>query len=129
MFAADLFKKFDFPFELDFIAISSYGDETETSGAVKLQKDLDKPIEGRTVLIIEDIVDTGLTIHYLRQMLEIRKPKAIKVAAFLSKNARREFETDIDYIGFEVPNKFVVGYGLDFRQNWRGLPYIINILQ
>jgi len=127
MFAADLVKCFEFPFEMDFISISSYGDAATTSGVVKLLKDLDKPIKGRTVLLLEDIVDTGLTLHYLLRMFEIREPERIEVAAFLSKDARREYDIDVKYVGFDIPDDFVVGYGLDYKQQYRGLPYVITI--
>ena len=125
VFASDLVRLFDFPFEMDFIAISSYGDATKSSGVVKLLKDLDKPIEGRTVLLVEDIVDTGLTLHYLLDMLQLRNPKYIEVSTFLSKPSRREYPVELRYVGFEVPDRFVVGYGLDYQQQYRGLPYVI----
>ena len=127
MFASDLIRHFDFPFEIDFIAISSYGIETESSGVVKLLKDLDQPIKDRTILLVEDIVDTGLTLHYLCRMLDIREPASIEVAAFLSKEARRKFDVPVKYVGFRIPNRFVVGYGLDYKQQYRGLPYVIAI--
>ncbi len=127
MFAADLVRHFDFPHQIDFISISSYGSATKTTGVVKLLKDLDEPIKGRTVLLIEDIVDTGLTLHYLYEMLKIREPKRIEVAAFLSKQARREYNVPVKFIGFEVPNLFVVGYGLDYQQKYRNLPFVIGI--
>jgi len=127
MFASDLLRHFDFPHEIDFIYTSSYGAATKTSGVVKLMKDLDEPIKGRTVLIIEDIVDTGLTLHYLNQLLAIREPARVEVAAFLSKPAHREYRIPIKFIGFEIPDTFVVGYGLDYKQQFRGLPYVIGI--
>lgn len=127
IFAADLIRHFDFPHEVDFISISSYGSATESTGVVKLLKDLDEPIKGRTVLLVEDIVDTGLTLHYLYEMFKIREPKRIEVAAFLSKKARREYAVPVKYVGFEVPNVFVVGYGLDYKQQFRNLPFVIGI--
>ncbi len=127
MFASDLVRHFDFPYEIDFIATSSYGDATKSSGVVKVIKDLDEPIKNRTILLLEDIVDTGLTVHYLHELLRIREPKRIEIAAFLSKPERREYDLPIKYIGFEIENHFVVGYGLDYRQNYRGLPYIAVI--
>ena len=127
MFAADLIRQFDFPFELDFIATSSYGDSTKSTGIVQLLKDLGEPIKDRTVLLIEDIVDTGLTLHYLYEVLRLREPAQIDIVTFLSKNARRNYQIPVKYIGFEIENRFVVGYGLDYQQNWRGLPYVIAI--
>ncbi len=129
IFAADLVRRFDFPYELDFIATSSYGDATESTGVVKLLKDLDEPVKGRTVLLVEDIIDTGLTLHYLYELLQIRQPERLEVAAFLSKRARRSFEVPVKYIGFEIPNLFVVGYGLDYNQMFRGLPYVVGITE
>ncbi|RKZ33985.1 hypoxanthine phosphoribosyltransferase [bacterium] len=127
VFASDLVRNFEFPHQIDFIATSSYGDATSTSGVVKLLKDLDEPIKGRTILLVEDIVDTGLTLHYLQQLLQIRQPKKIEVMTFLSKMARREFHTPLKFVGFEIPDKFVVGYGLDYKEQYRGLPYVIAI--
>ena len=127
IFAADLIRNFNFPHQVDFISISSYGSATESTGVVKLLKDLDEPIKGRTVLLVEDIVDTGLTLHYLYEMLKIREPKRIEVAAFLSKKARREYNVPVKFVGFEVPNVFVVGYGLDYKQMYRNLPFVIGI--
>ncbi|RKZ27492.1 hypoxanthine phosphoribosyltransferase [bacterium] len=127
IFAADLIRHFDFPHQIDFISISSYGYETKTTGVVKILKDLDEPIKGRTVLIIEDIIDTGLTLDYIYKLFQIREPKKIEIAVFLSKMARREYKIPVKFIGFEVPNKFVVGYGLDYKQKYRSLPYIIGI--
>ena len=127
IFASDLVRRFDFPHQIDFISISSYGNATKTTGVVKILKDLDEPIKGRTVLLVEDIVDTGLTLNYLYQLFNIRKPKKIEVAVFLSKMARREYQIPIKFIGFEVPDNFVVGYGLDYKQQYRSLPYIIGI--
>jgi hypoxanthine phosphoribosyltransferase len=127
VFASDLIKHFDFPFEVDFISISSYGDSTKSSGVVKLLKDLDEPIKDRTLLLLEDIIDTGLTLNYLYSLMQIRSPKRIEVAAFLNKIESRNFDVPIKYTGFEIENKFVVGYGLDFKQQYRGLPYVIAI--
>lgn len=124
MFASDLIRHFDFPYEVDFISTSSYCDATRSSGVVKLLKDLDRPIEGRNVLLVEDIVDTGLTMRYLVELLRIRNPEQIFVVSLLSKPSRRTHNIDIDFVGFEIPDKFVVGYGLDYQQRFRGLPYI-----
>ena len=127
IFASDLVRHFDFPYEMDFMSTSSYGNATKSSGIVKILKDLDEPIKDRTLLIIEDIVDTGLTLHYLVQMLKLREPERIEIAAFLSKPARRKYSSEVKYIGFEIDDRFVVGYGLDYQQKYRGLPYVIAI--
>jgi hypoxanthine phosphoribosyltransferase len=109
---------------LDFIAISSYGQATETSGVVRLLKDLDTDIGGRHVLIVEDIVDSGLTLQYLRNNLARRNPASLRICCFLNKPARREATVHVDYVGFDIPNEFVVGYGLDYAEQYRNLPYI-----
>jgi len=127
IFASDLVRNFDFPYQIDFISTSSYGTDTKSSGIVKILKDLDEPIKNRTLLFVEDIVDTGLTLHYLIEMLKIREPKRIEIATFLSKPSRREFHPEVKYVGFEIDDRFVVGYGLDYQQQYRGLPYVIAI--
>ncbi len=127
IFASDLVRHFDFPYEIDFISTSSYGNATKSSGIVKILKDLDEPIKNRTLLFIEDIVDTGLTLHYLTEILKIRRPKRIEIATFLSKPSRRKFHPEVKYVGFEIDDRFVVGYGLDYQQQYRGLPYVIAI--
>lgn len=127
MFASDLIRHFDFPYEVDFISTSSYGDATENSGVVKLLKDLDRPIGGRYILLVEDIVDTGLTMHYLVELLRIRNPEKIFVVTLLSKPSRRAHNISVDFVGFEIPDEFVVGYGLDYAQKFRGLPYIVTV--
>jgi hypoxanthine phosphoribosyltransferase len=109
---------------MDFLAVSSYGNGTTTSGEVQLTKDLDSGLEGKDVLIVEDIADTGLTLRYLVNVLKSRKPASLKVVAFLDKPSRRQVEVPLDYVGFEIPDRFVVGYGLDFDQEHRHLPYI-----
>lgn len=109
---------------LDFMAVSSYGLSTKSSGVVRILKDLDQDIEGKDVLIVEDIVDTGLTLHYLVDYLKSRGPKSVKVCCFLDKPTRRKVEVPVDYVGFEIPDKFVVGYGLDYAQRYRNLPYL-----
>ncbi|HSF15378.1 MAG TPA: hypoxanthine phosphoribosyltransferase [Vicinamibacteria bacterium] len=127
MFAADLARAIDIPVTLDFMAVSSYGKSTSTSGEVQLTKDLDLAIEGKHVIVVEDIADTGLTLNYLLTMLRTRRPSSIKVAAFLSKPSRRTIDVAVDYVGFEVPDRFVVGYGLDQDQRYRNLPYVAAV--
>jgi len=120
----DVMKHIDLDVEIDFMAVSSYGAATKSSGVVKINKDLDSDIEGRHVIIVEDIVDTGITLQYLTGYLENRKPKSIKICALLDKPARRRADVYGDYVGFSVEDKFIVGYGLDFNQKYRQLPYI-----
>ena len=112
------------PVTLDFIAVSSYGAATKSSGEVRLLKDLDTPLQGRDVIIVEDIVDTGLTLHYLQDVLRARDPKSLKTACLLSKPSRRKVDVEVEYIGFEIEDKFVVGYGLDNAGQFRHLPFI-----
>jgi len=121
---ADLARKIDLPVEFDFMAVSSYGSATRSSGVVRILKDLDQEIAGRHVLIVEDIVDTGLTLHYLLKNLEVRKPESPGLAALLIKDGIDRPPIDIKYEGFHIPPKFVVGYGLDFDGKYRNLPYI-----
>ena len=123
-FMADLIREVDLDVTIDFMCVSSYGSATKTSGVVRIGKDLDTPIEGKNVIIVEDIIDSGLTLSYLKEQLLARKPKCIKVAACLDKPSRRRVEFKADYIGFEVEDKFIVGYGLDADQKFRNLPYI-----
>jgi hypoxanthine phosphoribosyltransferase len=124
MFIVDLAMQIRLPVALDFIAISSYGQSTESSGVVRMLKDLDEDINGRHVLIIEDIIDSGLTLAYLRSQLARRNPASLRVCALLNKPERRSADVQVDYIGFDIPNKFVVGYGLDYAETYRNLPYI-----
>jgi hypoxanthine phosphoribosyltransferase len=124
LFIVDLARAVDLPVEMDFMAISSYGAATETSGVVRILKDLETSIEGRHVLVVEDIIDSGLTLNYIVEHLRNRGPASIKICALLSKPARRRVDVPIDYHGFEIPDKFVVGYGLDFRQRYRNLPFV-----
>lgn len=125
MFMADLARELDIPLEMDFMATSSYGNETVTSGVVRILKDLDTSIEGRHILIVEDIIDSGLTLRYLMEMLSSRNPASIAVCALLEKQKE---QTDVvvqpEYVGFTIPDRFVVGYGLDYAQKYRNLPYI-----
>jgi hypoxanthine phosphoribosyltransferase len=123
-FMADLMRHLTVPCEVDFMAISSYGDATDSSGIVRILKDLDINIEGRHVLVVEDIIDSGLTLSYLIRNLESREPATLEVCALLTKPSRREIDVPVRYVGFEIPNKFVVGYGLDFAERYRNLPYV-----
>lgn len=124
IFLADLARHIAAPIYLDFIGISSYGDATVSSGVVQITQDLSRPIEGKHVIVVEDIVDTGHTVHYLLENLGTRRPASIKLASLLHKPERSEREVKIDYLGFTIPNKFVVGYGLDVAQQYRNLPFI-----
>ena len=123
-FLADLMRHLDVECEVDFMAVSSYGASTDSSGVVRILKDLDAPIEGRDVLIVEDIVDSGLTLSYLFRMLRARGPASLEVCALLTKPARREIDLPIRYVGFEIPNRFAIGYGLDYAERYRNLPYV-----
>ena len=124
LFLSDLVRRLEVSAEVDFMAVASYGNATKSSGVVQILKDLEEPIEGRDVLIVEDIVDTGLTLRYLQETLEGRGPRSLEVCALLSKLEARVVEVPVKYVGFEIPNEFVVGYGLDYQQRYRGLPYV-----
>jgi hypoxanthine phosphoribosyltransferase len=124
MFVADLARAIDGRVELDFMAVSSYGSTTKSSGVVRILKDLDEDIEGRDVLVVEDILDTGLTLKYLLRNLASRKPHSLEVVTLLSKEGKQQVPIDCRYIGFSVPDEFVVGYGLDYAEHYRNLPYI-----
>ena len=124
IFLADLIRHVELPVKVDFIGISSYGDATVSSGVVQITQDLSKPIEGKHVIVVEDIVDTGHTVHYLMENLATRRPATLKLASLLHKPERQERAVEIHYLGFTIPNKFVVGYGLDMAQQYRNLPYI-----
>jgi hypoxanthine phosphoribosyltransferase len=123
-FMADLMRELAVPCEIDFMAISSYGAATDSSGVVRILKDLDINIEGRHVLVVEDIIDSGLTLSYLIRNLEAREPETLEVCALMTKPDRREIDVPVRYIGFEIPNKFVIGYGLDFAERYRNLPFV-----
>jgi hypoxanthine phosphoribosyltransferase len=123
-FLSDLMRHLEVPCEVDFMAVSSYGSSTDTSGIVRILKDLDSPIEGREVLIVEDIVDSGLTLSYLLRTLRARNPASLEVCALLTKPERRKVELPIKYVGFEIPNRFAIGYGLDYGERFRNLPYV-----
>jgi hypoxanthine phosphoribosyltransferase len=124
MFCSDLIKKIQRPVNLEFISLSSYGDGTQSSGDVRLDMDITCNIEGKNVLVVEDIVDTGLTIQTLMGMLSLRRPKSVKLASLLFKPAKLKHQVKIDYLGFEIEDKFVIGYGLDYAGRYRELPYI-----
>lgn len=123
-FLADLMRELSIPCEIDFMAISSYGARTDSSGVVRILKDLDINISGRHVLVVEDIIDSGLTLSYLMRSLGARRPGSLEVCALLTKPERREIELPVRYVGFEIPNEFVIGYGLDYAEKYRNLPYI-----
>jgi len=128
-FMADLMRSLTIPCEIDFMAISSYGASTDSSGVVRILKDLDINIEGRHVLVVEDIVDSGLTLSYLVRNLEAREPASLEVCALLTKPERRKVELPIRYEGFAIPNKFAIGYGLDHAQRYRNLPYVAALAE
>ena len=127
-FMADLMRELSIPCEIDFMAISSYGAATDSSGVVRILKDMDTNIAGRDVLVVEDIIDSGLTLSYLMRNLRARRPASLEVCALLTKPARREIDIPVRYVGFEIPNRFVVGYGLDYAERYRNLPYV-GVLQ
>ena len=123
-FMCELAKKINVPVSLDFMSVSSYGDGTSSSGVVRIVKDLDESLEGKDVLVVEDIIDSGRTLSYLLEILEKRKPKSMRLCTLLDKPDRRVRDVKVDYVGFEIPDEFVVGYGLDYAQKYRNLPYI-----
>jgi hypoxanthine phosphoribosyltransferase len=129
LFLADLMRELTVPCEVDFMAVSSYGSSTDSSGVVRILKDLDATIEGRDVLLVEDIVDSGLTLHYLLKNLRARDPASLEVCALLTKPERRRVELPIRYVGFEIPNRFAIGYGLDHAQRYRNLRYVAVLNQ
>lgn len=124
VFMADLARAVDIPVAIDFMAVSSYGASTTTSGVVRILKDLDESIEGRHVLVVEDIVDTGLTLNYLLDIIKSRNPASVRLCALLNKPERRKADVQVDYAGFDIPDAFVVGYGLDYAERYRNLPFI-----
>ena len=124
LFMADLCRAVDLPLSVDFIGLSSYANATETSGVVRITSDLTRPIEGKDVLVVEDIIDTGLTMKYLLENLATRHPRSVKVCALLHKPARQRTPTEIHYLGFTIPDAFVVGYGLDFGEKYRNVPFV-----
>ncbi len=128
IFHADLVRAIGMGVSFDFMAVGSYGSGVKSSGEVRILKDLDESLEGKDVLLVEDILDTGLTLHYLLENLQSRNPRTIRVVTLLSKPARRQISVHADFVGFEIPDKFVVGYGLDFDQRYRNLPYICELI-
>lgn len=124
MFMVDLAKEITIPVTMDFMAVTSYGNETSSTGVVKIVKDLDETIEGKDVIIVEDIIDSGRTLSYLFQILKDRCPNSLKICTLLDKPERRIVDVKVDYVGFSIPDEFVVGYGLDYQQLYRNLPYI-----
>jgi hypoxanthine phosphoribosyltransferase len=128
-FLADLMRRLTVPCEVDFMAVSSYGSSTDSSGVVRILKDLDAPIAGREVLIVEDIIDSGLTLQYLLKSLRTRDPGSLEVCSLLTKPERRRVDLPIRYVGFEIANRFAIGYGLDFDQRFRNLPYVAALEQ
>jgi hypoxanthine phosphoribosyltransferase len=127
VFAADLIREMKSDIKVDFISVSSYSDQTETTGKVKLIKDLDANITNRNVVVVEDIIDSGLTLHFLRDHLKMHKPKEIKICTLLDKPERRRVDLPVDYVGFVIPDEFIVGYGIDYAQKYRNLPYIATV--
>src|ERR671933_746653 len=123
-FLSDLMRHIEVPCEVDFMAVASYGSATDSSGVVRILKDLDAAIDGRNVLIVEDIVDSGLTLSYLLRTLQARHPRSLEVCALLTKPERRKVDLPIRYVGFEIPNRFAIGYGLDYAERFRNLPYV-----
>jgi hypoxanthine phosphoribosyltransferase len=126
-FLSDLMRHIDVPCEVDFMAVASYGSATDSSGVVRILKDLDTPIQGRDVLIVEDIIDSGLTLQYLLRNLGARNPRSLEVCALLTKPERRKVELPTRYVGFEIPNTFAIGYGLDHSERFRNLPYVARL--
>lgn len=124
LFMADLLKKITIPCSMDFMAVSSYGNTTQSSGVVRILKDLDFEIKGKDVLIVEDIIDSGITLRYLMEYLKGRNPKSINIACLLNKPERRKTDMSVKYLGFDIPDYFVVGYGLDYAEKYRNLPYV-----
>ena len=124
MFMTDLVKRISIPLKMEFMAVSSYGNEYKSTGVVKIVKDLDEPIDGKHVLIVEDIIDSGRTLSYLKNILIGRNPSSIKICTLLDKPEQRVVEVEVDYVGFTIPDSFVIGYGLDYHQFYRNLPYI-----
>ena len=123
-FMCELAKRISVPVSMDFMSVSSYGDDTKSSGIVRIAKDLDETISGKDVLIVEDIIDSGRTLHYLIEVLKNRNPRSIRLCTLLDKPERRVKDVKVDYVGFDIPDEFVVGYGLDYAQKYRNLPYI-----
>ncbi len=124
IFTSDLVRQIDLPLKMDFMVVSSYGNATESSGIVRIIKDLDESVEDYHLLIVEDIIDSGLTLHYLKKNLLSRNPQSVKICTLLDKPSRRKQNVEVDYVGFDVPDQFIVGYGIDYAELYRNLPYI-----
>lgn len=127
-FMCELAKRINLPVSLDFMSVSSYGGDTKSSGVVRIVKDLDEPLQGKNVIVVEDIVDSGRTLSYLLEMLKDRKPESLRLCTLLDKPSRRVVDVKVDYTGFQIPDEFVVGYGLDYDQVYRNLPYIGKVV-
>lgn len=127
IFMGDLIRKINLPLQMDFIAASSYGSSTESSGIVKIIKDLDYSIEGKHVLIVEDIIDTGLTLRYLEENFRSRKPASLEICTLLDKPERRKVDIAVKYVGYQIPDEFIVGYGIDYAEKYRNLPYVATL--
>ena len=127
IFFADLARSIDLPLQMDFMSVSSYGTEATSSGVVKIIKDLDADVTGRHILLVEDIIDTGITLAYLRDYLSNRGAKSVKICTLLDKPSRREKAVQVDYIGFTMPDEFIIGYGIDYAENYRNLPYVASL--
>lgn len=127
MFLSDLIRHLQVPVQIDFVRLASYGAGMQTSGRIEITKDIETPIEGKDVLIIEDIIDSGRTLQFLKNRLSLANPRSVKICALLDKKARREVEIEADYVGKEVPNVFVIGYGIDFNENYRNLPEVYYV--
>jgi hypoxanthine phosphoribosyltransferase len=127
VFAADLVREMKSNINVDFISVSSYSNQTESTGKVRLLRDLDENITDKNVVVIEDIIDSGLTLHFLRDHLQMHKPKSIKICTLLDKPERRKIDLPVDYVGFVIPDEFIVGYGIDYAQQYRNLPYIATV--
>lgn len=123
-FTCELAKRIPLPVTFDFMSVSSYGNQTESTGRVRIVKDLDEPIDGKNVIVVEDIIDSGRTLSYLMDLLSARRPESLRLCTLLDKPDRRVTDVNVDYVGFEIPDKFVIGYGLDYAQKYRNLPYI-----
>ena len=128
VFLADLMRQIDVPAEIDFMVVSSYGSGVKSSGVVKIVKDLDVPLAGKDILIVEDILDSGLTLSYIKELLESRGPRSIRIATLLDKPSRREVQVPVEFVGFSIPDEFVVGYGIDYAQRYRHLPYVGKVI-
>lgn len=128
MFMSELCRHITIPCECSFLGVSSYGNEKTTSGKVRITKDIEEDVEGKNVIIVEDIIDTGITLNFLKEYMKTRNPRSVRICSLLSKPSCRKVDLEIDYIGFEIPNEFVIGFGLDYEQYLRNLPYVATVL-